>query len=75
MDTLKIDLYSALCKDGYIRLMYIRFGPRTDLTKVFPNIQGGKNPNDWWQCQISDAGSMTDDQIGLLTTFVFSTKF
>ena len=38
MDTLKIDLYYALGKDGYIRLMYIRFGPRTDLTKVFPII-------------------------------------
>ena len=38
MDTLTIDLLSAFGKDGYIRLMYIRFDPRTDLTKVFPNI-------------------------------------
>ena len=38
MDTLKIDLYSAWGKHGYVRQMYITFGPRTDLTKIFPNI-------------------------------------
>ena len=42
MDTLKTDLYFTWGKDGYIRLMYIKFGPRTELTKVFPKSKEGK---------------------------------
>ena len=42
MDTLKIDLYSALGKDGYKRLMYIKFGQMTDLTNIFQISQEGK---------------------------------
>ena len=37
-DTVTIDTYSALIKDGYKRLTHIECGPRTDLTKVFLNI-------------------------------------
>ena len=40
MDTLKIDLYSAWGKEGYVRLMYTTFGLKTDLTKVFYDILG-----------------------------------
>ena len=38
MDTLKITLHSTWGENGYVRLMYIKLCPRTDLTKVFPNI-------------------------------------
>ncbi len=37
-DILKTDLYAALIKEGYKRLIHSKIGSRTDLTKVLPNI-------------------------------------
>ena len=42
-DTLKKDLYSTMIKEGYKRLIQSESGPKTDLTKVFFNIYGGKS--------------------------------